>query len=238
MRLREFTEQGMNEFEKFLENLDGSDAFEKPEELNSEPESRLSEIDVEVDEDRQFETRMELGKYLHEIFEQTVEDRSELLNRDGLWTWLAYLWLEQLVETDRTQVNVKEIARYVAGGGRRRYYRHYVSAPYFLISLHGEENCKLFLECYVDTHKDVLEQLVNKREILTNTSLIEIANKLYWDEEEEEVKTNAGGRNDAPGTARRLRTVVEQLRRTYDLQEMSPEQIEALLPAEFDEWTE
>ncbi|MFB6115097.1 MAG: hypothetical protein ABEK04_02305, partial [Candidatus Nanohalobium sp.] len=65
---------------------------------------------------------------------------------------------------------------------------------------------------------------------------VELAYDLYWDEEKKKVKKYSHGKNDLPGTVRRLGTVVKQFRRTYDLHEMSTEKIRVILPPEFDEW--
>jgi hypothetical protein len=235
--VREFTDEGLNEFEDYIEDLNNKEEIKRPSKFNRQPFSKPSGLNVMIDEEKKFDTRLELGKYIDEVFEDAPIGRSELVNRTGVWSWIAWVYLDQLVDDSDEKISTKETAKYICRSSWNRYYRHFISLPYFLVSLHGSENCKIFLECDVDIHKDTVEQLVSKRAIVTNKTIISTANSIYWDEGDYKVKRGAASR-DAPGTIRRFRTVVNQFRRTFDIHNMNPEEFERLLPKEFDKWIE
>lgn len=74
--------------------------------------------------------------------------------------------------------------------------------------------------------------------VISNRSLIEAVDRLYFDPASEE-----GGRpkrgaltRTRPGNVRRLVAVSDQFDLTYDMYAMSCQQILDLLPAEFDKW--
>lgn len=237
IQVREFTEQGRREFEEYLNETDGAKGLEKPEKFNRPPYSQAISEDIRVDEDREFEDRLELGEYLVETFEIAGLERSELVNRENLWTWLAFVWLDQLVGIKSDgEINVKQISKYVCERRQFRYYKHLVALPYYLVSLHGSENSKFMLSSDLDIHKGVTEQLAGRRKMITNKELIKICSDLYWDDKKQKVKKNAGGRDEGPGTSRRLSKIIKQFRRTYDLHRTSADRLNTLLPREFDEW--
>lgn len=235
--VREFTEEGLNEFEEYIEELNKKEEIKKPSKFNRQPFSKPSGLDVMIDGDKDFDTRLELGKYIDEVFEDANAGRSELVNRTGIWSWIAWVYLDQLVDDSGEKISTKETAKYICRSSWNRYYRHFISLPYFLVSLHGAENCEIFLECDVDIHKDTVEQLVSKRAIVTNKTIISTANSIYWDEDNFKVKRGAASR-DSPGTIRRFRTVVNQFRRTYDIHNMNLDEFKRLLPPEFNRWQE
>lgn len=233
--IREFTTEGLEEFEKYINNLNKHEELHKPYKFDRKPFSKRVGVEEMIDDEREFETRLELGKYLCEIFESTNLTRSELVNRTGIWSWLAWVYIDQFVDTSGDKISTKATAKYVCNASWNRYYRHFVSLPYFLVSLHDAENCKIFLESDLDIHKDTVEQLVSKRAIVTNPTLISAANSIYWDEEKKKVARGAASK-DSAGSIRRFRTVVNQFRRTYDIQNMTQEEFMDLLPPEFDKW--
>jgi hypothetical protein len=235
MRVREFTDRGVKEFEKYLDGLEGSKNFSKPD-LNKHPYSNPANVEIDIDPEKSFETRAEIGEYLANKLDKRDVDRADLLSSTGLWTWLTYIWLDNFIFWKDGKVDLRERARYICSRDWKRYYRHYVSINYLLVSLHGTENTKIFLEYDARKYKDTIEQLVSYQNILNNQDLVAIANDLYWDSNKEKVKTNAGGRKSAPGTARRFNKVMEQLRKTFYLPQMEQEQIRAIMPDEFDEW--
>lgn len=235
MRIRRLTEEGVEKFEDHLDNLEGSKNFTKPDLDQSKYSETIEDVDVDIDPSKDFETRRQMGEYLVDKFENVPVSRSELTEYSNMWTWLVYQWLENFTFEKDGKIDLRERKRYVCSKNPRRYYRHYTLINYLLVSIHGTENTKLFFECSPKKHKNTLEQL-SAQNVLSNPTLVEIANQLYWNSEDNKVEKYAGGRTSKPGTAIRYRNVVDQLRKTYDLHSMEKKEIIEILPDEFDEW--
>ena len=80
----------------------------------------------------------------------------------------------------------------------------------------------------------VLEQLAGQQETFGARSVVQLADQLYWDPREGAVKR--GVQRKGGGTPRRLVRFMRQFRRTYDPPAMTPDQLVASLPVEFDRW--
>jgi hypothetical protein len=84
-------------------------------------------------------------------------------------------------------------------------------------------------------HGRFLFDLDYRRDLLANRGLIEVVDRLYWNPDTSRPKRGAAS-DTQPGSLRRLIAVVQQLDLNYDLYGMSAQEIEALLPMEFDVW--
>jgi hypothetical protein len=93
---------------------------------------------------------------------------------------------------------------------------------------------RVMLALPVNKHSDVLEQLAGQQETFGARSVVQVANQLYWDPREAAVKRGVQGKGG--GTPRRLVRFMRQFRRTYDPPSMTPDQLVASLPREFDRW--
>lgn len=180
-------------------------------------------------------SRVEIGKYLVELFKKSGVDRKELLNNPGVWSWLALLWFDSLcpVEADGTR-RVRESARYVCSTHYTDYYRHLVASSWDIYYLYADK-ARLFLWTPLHTHNDFIEQLASRQNIITNKGLIEAFDRLYWDLKANRPKSGAQSRRK-PGNFRRLLSFIKQIDLTYDLHAMSADEIIALLPTEYDAW--
>ena len=95
----------------------------------------------------------------------------------------------------------------------------------------------MFLHGPLHQHGDFSEQLASRMELITNRSLIEAVDRLYFSPRPDGGTTKRGAATRSrPGNVRRLIVVVQQLDLTYDLYAMTSEQILSLLPSEFDAW--
>ncbi len=180
-------------------------------------------------------TRMELSKYLVDLFEANSVDRKDILDNPGMWSWLALLWFDDLcpVESNGSR-KVRETSRYVCSSHYTDYYRHLVAASWDIYYLH-RENSRLFLWTPLYIHNDFIEQLASRQNVITNKTLIEVFDRLYWDLKSDRPKSGAQSR-DRLGNFRRLRSFIQQVELTYDLHAMSTRDILALLPGEYDPW--
>jgi len=240
IELRKFTKQGIQSFETYLRLLSNLNTLDPPN-LNEEPYSNNVELfdSVSIDDNKTFLTRMEIGRYLFEQLNNAGIGREKIIvENPGLWvdvwSWLAFIWLKQFVHIDNGIFNVPVTSRFIASHEWNRFYRHFVATPYYIYSLHGEKNSKLFLECAPSVHNEFMEQLASRQWLITSKPLVELAHILYWDREGNKPKRGAGGKN--AGTARRLGKIINQFRLTYDLQNMNVEEILNILPSEFNEW--
>lgn len=229
IELRSLTDRGIDVFAAYLQNVKRDPSLPPPN-LNSEPES-VKFNDLKIDETRRFTSRMELGKYLHSIFEKLGLKRADVIRQKGLWTWMAYILFDLITDSRK---KIKSHPSYIYfPDNYRYYYRHLVAGAYLLYDLH-RENSRLLLATPPYVHSELAEQLAARQELLTSKRMIEVANHLYWDEKRKRPKAGAGGKG--PGSPRRLADVFNQLKLTYDLPSMTVEDILDLLPPEFDRW--
>jgi hypothetical protein len=71
-----------------------------------------------------------------------------------------------------------------------------------------------------------------RQELITNPAVVAAATRLYYDPTKGRLKR--AGTVGAPGTVRRFAEVLMQLDVVWDLYQMSPEELIAMLPPEFD----
>jgi len=231
--LRTMTPKGNEYLETLIGQLRRGEIEDLPrDELNQAPMSApFGDVTVE---DRQFETRYEMGQYLVHIVRDF--ERRVLLNNPGLWNWLAVFWFDQLAPKRNGSRVVRETARYVYTPGYRKYYRHLVLTSWDLCSQHGELSRPL-LHTSPDTLSDLLEQVASRQNVVASNAIMRVVYSLYWDPERERPKPHAADRNYR-GNVRRLITVLDQFHRTFDLYSMAASEIIELLPKEFGGWVE
>lgn len=132
-----------------------------------------------------------------------------------------------------------ELARHILSQHAQKYYRHLLAGPYRLLQIHGE-NARVFLCGPLPQHGDFSEQLASRMQLISNRSLIEVVDRLYYDLSAEGTGHPKRGAltRTRPGNLRRLVAVIQQFDLTYDLYAMSPDEILELLPHEFTRWAE
>jgi hypothetical protein len=180
----------------------------------------------------EFASRYEFGEYL---VEQLSSLPASVIRFDpGVWDWISLYYIDMLapVRANGTR-DVKEDVRYSLELRNRKWSRHLVRMNWMALNEHGPM-ARVMLSLPVNKHSDVLEQLAGQQETFGARSVVQLADKLYWDPCKGAVKRGAGGKGG--GTPRRLVRFMRQFRRTYDPPAMSPDQLVASLPAEFDRW--
>lgn len=234
INLRVLSDQGIDKFREYIHSLKDNPQTLRPD-LNVEPYSCVFQPRVEIDGSRTFSTRMEMGEYLTQCFREAGIDRTAIIGNRELWTWLAYLWFDQLCPIINEMRGIRETARYICSSDYRDYYRHYVAASYDIYSLHGHENSRLFLYNPLHEHNDFTEQFASRQYIISNRNLIEVAHRLYWNLILNKPKRGAQSKKRL-GHHLRLQKVFSQLELTYDIYSMTADEISNLLPEEFNEW--
>ncbi len=213
--LKVFTDEGIIEFRNFLVELKNNPELEKPD-LSDTKFSIDFLPEIRVDENKIFSSRMELAEYLTQMFNDADVRSKDVIPNDKLWTWLTYLWFDQICPKDGTGRKVREIVKYICSTDYKKYYRHFIASTFRIYSTLGKENSLLFLNRPVNDHGDFIEQLASRQEIISNPNLIEVAHKLYWDDKENKPKRGGSDRKK-PGNLRRLIKLFEQIELTYDI---------------------
>ena len=178
---------------------------------------------------------MDLARHLSSAFSESKVDRFEILGNGGIWTWLSYLWIHQLVPLKGIKRKVGGDERHVYSDSPMRRYRHLVATPYAIYSAYGEDNSKLILYGDVHVGGDYIEQLASTGYIISSPGIVETATRLYWDEHAHAPKRGAQSKS-RPGNIRRFVRVLGQLELTYDVSVAEYRDLIDLLPAEFDRW--
>ena len=80
MKVRVFTEKGITAFQEFLNDVTKNNQLDIPN-LNSEPYSTELDYDVEIDEDKIFKNKADIGRYLTEVFHNSGLRREEILKK-------------------------------------------------------------------------------------------------------------------------------------------------------------
>lgn len=234
-KIRILTTRGKEAFIDYLQTIkNGLDEPSPIIRLSKEPYSTELSPVIEIN-GLPSTTRLELGEYLVNLFEKNGLSRKELIENTGLWSWLALFWFDSICPKEENgSRKIRDIARYVCTAEYRDYYRHLVAASWDIYHMY-HESARLFLWCKLPVHNDFMEQLASRQEIITTKTLIEAVDKLYWDLKMKRPKVNATNRKVA-GNIRRLLSLANQLKLTYDLHTMSAGDIIKLLPSEFDSW--
>ncbi len=237
IRMRSMLPEGESRFREYLQQVRQNSSIQRPD-LNQNQFSEEFSPYVSIDETRTFLTKLELAEYLDRCFKNSNITRKDVLGekKKGLWTWLAYIWFDQLAPGDNAGIrNIKEEAKYICSSNYRDYYRHLIAGPYDIFSLHGMENSRIFLYSPVHEHNDFIEQFASRQFIISHPNIVETITKLYLDAGTKKPKRGAQSKKKE-GNIRRFVKIIQQFELTFDIYSMSSEQILKLLPDEFDEW--
>ena len=186
-----------------------------------------------IDEDTSFTTGKQMVDLLDASFGNKVEF-DDISEDAGMWAWLALLFYNDLrfKNPDGTWKNAK-VVRFIFGEARA-WYRHSVAARYAVWKTYGEGGM-VYLHGPSEIWSEVSEQILSVALINSSETLIKATNALYYDSSRVEgFKVGAGGKG--AGSPRRFRTVFWQLYETFDLRMMTPANILARLPDEFEKY--
>ena len=237
------TESAISEFEDFLQSARNGSVDDPPYYLlegENIEEIEFSCGSIQVNRYVDVKTRMDLGRYLSDLI-PTKHDLSLILDDRGIGSFLAIAFFEKIcTRNDDDSWNVKASERYIPNLKlRTRFYRHLVQSPLSMYKLHGEMG-RLYLCQPVFRHPDTMEQIASREELVLNPNIIELADKLYWDKEEEYVKKDTANIDPLPnGALRRFvgpGSFCEQYGEVYDFWSMDVNALTEILPREFYEW--
>jgi len=195
--------------------------------------------DFEIDEAREFESRLEFGSYLNEQFDGADFNGLMSPDSDGLWVWLAVVYFKQLAPAKIRRAEHYVVMRKGSAGSLA--YRHAVRTPYELVRIHGQ-NAQLCLKSPMHTFGDMTEQLASRQTIAHNRGFFQTAYDLYI--ADGKLKRGASSKPKKPkdrkpgdmaglGSVRRLAIALQRLDLTYDTEVMQSGLMKAVLPKEF-----
>ena len=168
------------------------------------------------------------------IIEACGADRvSNLLGRPQLWAWLSFILRDQVYPRLKTgQRKLGEVHRWYPSDvdDYQKGQRHLVRMPVLLLHSFGSDSDHL-LRGPPSVPGEIREQLTSQQDLFHRT-IQAAACKLYFDPTSGKLRKGAGGKG--AGSARRFAQVRKQLDVTWDLFALSPDQLIAKLPGEFD----
>ena len=225
--LREFSEGGLNAFECVFSG--------------QMPDLQIDPTDPKLTSDltgswnfalTKFNTTKDMARAV--LAAISVLNFNELLHRKGLWAWLTFVMRDQLFVRNKADGSwrVGEMHRWYPSNPNdwQKGQRHLVRMPVLL--LHSLGNHADHLLCNKPSVlPEIREQLTSQQDMF-NYSFQGAARRLYFDNVAGNLKRGAGGKG--AGSPRRLAAVRRQLDVTWDLEDLTEEEIINLLPREFD----
>lgn len=178
-----------------------------------------------------YRTAGDMARAIIESFNGLVVE--EQLSNIGLWAWLAYALRDQLYpQLGDGRRRLGEVHRWDPSDPNHWHkgQRHLVRMPVHLLSSLGKSADHLLCRA-PSVLSEIREQLTSQQDMFT-TRFQEVARTLYYDPEKKDLKHGAGG--SGGGSPRRLAKVRQQLDVAWELDDLSTDQILALLPKEFD----
>lgn len=241
-QLRRFNDLGMGRFRELIHSAQQGQAVNTDDLLN---DGALTEdlpggILLEADGNslQPHATRRQVAERLLDLLEPAEAIPGYLVARDrSLWSWLSALWLPALTTKRNGKVAYRHVERYIPVDDWRKYYRHLLLGPY-LIGRAFRKDLDIVMSILatpVAEPGEVVAQLAASEEIAQSNTVQGAATALYFDKSTGRIRRGAAGKSEeGKGEARRLAALVNQLRLTWDLESMTPEEFLELLPTEFD----
>jgi hypothetical protein len=229
VQIRRLTQRGRDDFKAWLEQgAVGAAPFY----LLTDPDTSADVDGVAHVEQRSFASRLELGEYLAERLARLPQ--VSIRFDEGLWDWLSLFYIDGLLPPDSAgSRQVRELVRYALELSNRKWSRHIARMSWMTVKDHGVA-ARVMLAVPISKHTDVMEQIGGQQEAFGARSVVELADRLYFDADAGRLKR--GAQSKSAGSPRRLRTFLGQFRRTYDPPRMTVDQLAECLPGEFDRW--
>ena len=192
--------------------------------------------DVQI-ENRNFETRLDLARYLD--FTLTNIESDSIETDVHLWSWLSLFYFDQAcpIQKDGVRRPGRDY-RHILEPGYPNGHRHLLCGPYMVYSVYelGEDLSKLLLCTAIPIENKFHHELAVRQSLITNRGILEAVHSLYFENAVDKPKRGAQVKKTAPGSFYRFIGIIQQLDLNYDLYSMSGNEILDLLPPEFNKW--
>lgn len=230
--LRKLNGKGVLHFRQYLARLHDNPGLSPPIEIlsdNKYSDGLTGNINIE---NKTFPNRMEIARHLNDIF--SVEDHDNISTDIGLWGWLSLFYFDQVCPSKNGIRKPGREYRHILEKGYRYQHRHLLAGPYLSYKMYGDKS-RLLLHGFINQESQIHHELSSRQELITNRGIIEAADTLYYDNNNESPK--AGTLSDSKaGSLFRFINIIRQLELTYDLYSMESQGIISLLPDEFNAW--
>jgi hypothetical protein len=238
LNLRRFTIEGVEAMRDALQSMRIAEQVDlsKFEQLAGEDDLSESVGEIPVPRRAMFSSRFEMAEAVYGILSPLTSSQmfDEIEADQGIWTWLACLWAEELLR--------RKGSAYVLGASDRlilepdnwkRYYRHLIAGPFFVYAAHAgaPEASRILLSGKLNSPGEFYEMTASRLSLVRSRRILELITHLYADDETGAPRRGAASKN--AGSIRRLNLVLSQLSLTFDASSMEIEEIVKILPSEF-----
>tara|TARA_Y100000817_G_scaffold117630_1_gene92241 strand:- start:280 stop:1062 length:783 start_codon:yes stop_codon:yes gene_type:complete len=240
-KIKVFTQEGMHEFRNLLNNMAKDAPYNSPM-LYSDFWEKYSDrwdnlIDrqksftkawthpIDISNDISLKTKRDISAYLHEIFQPALgETPSDILGNEGLWSWLSGFFLKTLAAKDESFINVqvnKEVANYLYDSkgknsvGFSNGSLNILQSSFRLYSNFEGKVGNVLLKTPVFNLGDQCSHVFQQMGFIQSQTILEVLDFMF----------PTGNIQDI----RRFVVILNQLRRNYDIFNMSSEQLLSLL---------
>lgn len=227
---RRLNERGLEAFQHHIQELRNGGKLPTPTHLLTDLRySEAIDIDCRV-EQRNFETRFELGQYLTEALKDTPPQA--IMGDTGFWSWLALYWFDQLCPPlENGTRKPSKPYNYILSRNYNHRPRHAVYTTWMLVNRYGD-TALFLLSKRLHERGELIEQLAARQYLISCPGVIETAKELYYDPERKTFKRGATSQK-RHGNIRRYISYLQQLDLTYDLGTIASEALLEMLPDEY-----
>lgn len=156
----------------------------------------------------------------------------------GVWAWLSLGFFDSICPLSGGKRKVLADAHYIPEQDSRRSYRHLLRTPVRVLREVPAHN-GLFLDSPIESHGDIMEQLMGRLFLMRYPAVAEAAERMYFDPVRRKPKRGIVPKSPHAGDLRsRFPARVRQLQLTYDIASLSGTQLLPLLGDEFAKWFE
>lgn len=238
LEIRKFTDNGVEAFRSYLDDLRSDSTNPPPYELLTDPKTSRHVKGKGKVVQRRFETRLDAARYLDEALAEVEEENIEI--DVGLLSWLSLFYFDQVCPPEKTgKRKPGRDYRHILEPGYPNGHRHLLGGAYLVYTVYGwsEDISPLLLFTPPHIESKFNHEFAGRQSLITNRGVMEASYKLYFDSAASKPKRGAQVRKkSAPGTLYRFIDVIQQLDLNYDLYSMTGAEIISLLPPEFDSW--
>lgn len=241
--IRAFTEQGLTRAHQVLADLSAGLSVNIPD-FVFDDSLTVSYSDEPTLTVRPFGNRFEAGAYFYNLLMPSEGKIPNLERNQGLWTWLAFCWLDLLapVQADGSR-KIGEWRKWILSSDRK-HYRHLLATPYRIYRTHADDPSLVLmvLSGPVESPGNITEQIASRPDLVKSRNIMDALTGMYYkpvlgSAREDLLASRVGGLKDGASTsAVRMGKIMGQFYLTWDMFAMEPKDIVKMLPAEFDKF--
>lgn len=239
MRLRRFNTAGMSRFERFIQAFRRGEQYPSAAEILSSSSLGSDVGKGEFDPGQvKLDSRLEFAISIDRILRDCAVEQSDSIAPE-FWAWLTLALFDRLKLCKGNKPG--ELAIWYPQSAWRRFYRHVLYGPWRVYKLHAQRTdlVEPLLQGKVTTHGEYYEQIASYQDLVQSPGVLGAARVLYWDEAAKTLKRGHAVKGEdgaATGSVRRFSQVVQQFALTWDISDVSSDELLGLLPEEFDKW--